>query len=156
AVVGHGALLRDVRLLANYVVGPDAVLLDCGQVTCDPGTTFGNGVALPVGVETGGRAGAGWAGLDLEPAAAGARSGENAELRERYTAAVGAYLTRVASPRGIIERGARVLCVPQVRNVYAGPSAVLDGATLVADSTLLSSEDEPVRVESGSLVKSSL
>jgi hypothetical protein len=156
AIVGHGALIRDVRLLANYVVGPDAILLDCGQVTCDPGTTFGNGVTLPVGVETGGRAVCGWAELDLELATAVARSGENTALRERYTAAVGTYLTRVASPRGIIERGARILCVPQVRNVYVGPSAVVDGATLVADSTLLSSEDEPARIESGALVKGSL
>src|SRR6266566_2638626 len=54
-VVGHDALVRDVRLLANYVVGPGAVLLDCGRVTCEAATTFGNGAVLPVGIETGGR-----------------------------------------------------------------------------------------------------
>jgi hypothetical protein len=43
-----------------------------------------------------------------------------------------------------------------VRNTYIGPRACIDGATLVADSTLLSNREEPVRIESGACVTGSL
>src|SRR5262249_34557136 len=45
-VIGAGALVRGVGLLANYVLEPGAVVFDCGRVTCEPPTTFGNGLVL--------------------------------------------------------------------------------------------------------------
>src|SRR5881394_1981570 len=33
-VVGHDAVVRDVRLLAHHVVAAGAVVADCGRVTC--------------------------------------------------------------------------------------------------------------------------
>src|SRR5437763_9730974 len=108
AVVGHDALVRDVRLLANYAVGPGAVLLDCGRVDCDAGTTFGNGAALPVGIECGGRPVRVFAELDVELAAAVARPGRHPGLAGAYSSAVDEYVARAASPRGIVGAGARV------------------------------------------------
>ncbi|HID21415.1 MAG TPA: DUF4954 family protein, partial [Planctomycetaceae bacterium] len=35
AVIGNEALIQDVRMLARCVVGSEAVLLNCGSVTCD-------------------------------------------------------------------------------------------------------------------------
>src|SRR5262245_48851574 len=156
SVIGHGALVRDVRLLAGYVVGPGAVVWDCGRVSAEPDTTFGNGAALPVGVETGGREVHAFAELDVELAAAVVRPGRRVGLRPRYAAAVAAYAERARSPRGIIERGARVVGAQQVRNAYVGPSALVDGPTLLADSTLLSSPEEPARVEAGTIVQGAL
>src|SRR5688572_12522777 len=46
SVIGHDALVRDVRLLANTVVGPGAVVVDCGRVTCAAGAAFGNGARV--------------------------------------------------------------------------------------------------------------
>lgn len=154
-VVGHDAVVRNVRLLSNCVVGPGAVLFDCGRVTCDRATTFGNGARVAVGVETGGRLVRVFAELDLELAAAAAQPA-NASFAERYAVAVEEYAARSACGRGIIERGARVLGAGQVRNVYLGPHARIDGATLVEDSTLLSSEEQPARVESGACVRGCL
>src|SRR5205823_3527591 len=48
-VIGHDALVRNVGLLADYVVGPGATASDCGRVFCDGPTAFGNGVAIPIG-----------------------------------------------------------------------------------------------------------
>src|SRR5207245_7945303 len=124
-------------------------LFDCGRVTCAPGTTFGNGVALSLGLEGGGRRVPAYAELDVETAAAVALSQGRRDLLEAYVAAVAEYAARAACPRGIIAGGARVQGTPQVRNVYFGSGARVDGATLLADSTLLSSADEPARVESG-------
>jgi hypothetical protein len=73
-VVGTGALVQNVRLLANCAVGEGAVLFDCGSITCDTQTTFGNGAVLSLGPETGGRDVAVYAEIDVEVAAAVARS----------------------------------------------------------------------------------
>src|SRR5262249_2328323 len=45
---------------------------------------------------------------------------------------------------------------PDVRNTYVGPNARVEGATAVADSTLLGDPEEPARVESGACVTRSL
>src|SRR2546422_168395 len=78
------ALVRDVRCLENCVVGPGAALLDWGQVVSDPGTAFGNGAGLPIGIETGGRPVPVYAELDVEVAAAVARLCGREGLREAY------------------------------------------------------------------------
>src|SRR5262245_1060688 len=54
-VIGHNALVRNVGLLANYVVGPNVAISDCGSITCEPGVRFGNGQQLPLAIEIGGR-----------------------------------------------------------------------------------------------------
>jgi hypothetical protein len=155
-VVGGGALVRDVRLLANYVVGEGAVLLDCGRITCDRQTTFGNGGVVSLGSETGGRDVLLFAEIDIELAAAVARSHGRPCFLEQYTTAVNEYIERARSARGIIGRGASVRHTPQLRNTYLGPHARVEGATLVADSTLLSDADDPTCVESGACVSHSL
>jgi hypothetical protein len=155
-VVGHDALVRGVSLLANYVVAESAVVLDCGCVSCSGETAFGNGVALPLGIESGGRDVHVYAEIDLAVVTAVARGRSRHDFLRRYARAVAAYAARARSCRGVLGRGAVVCHTPTVRNVYVGPHAVVEGATLVEDSTLLSDADEPVRVQSGAVVTSSL
>jgi hypothetical protein len=155
-VLGDDVLVRDVKLLANYVVGHRAAVMDCGQVLCDGATTFGNGAEVAVGVETGGRCLPVYAELDVGLAAAVAQAPAQGPLRGGYWAVVQEYKARAASRRGIIEPGARLLSTPRVRNVYLGRHAQVNGATLVEDSTLLSSEREPTTITSGACVRSSL
>jgi hypothetical protein len=155
-VVGHDALVCAVRMLAGYVVGQGALLFDCGTVACTGETAFGNGAALRLGPETGGREVGVFAEIDVETAAAVARPGPLRGLLPPYAAAVADYRHQATSGLGIIERGACVRATPTVRNTYIGAHALVDGVTLVADSTLLSSADEPTRVESGACVEGAL
>jgi hypothetical protein len=155
-IIGDDALVRDVKLLANYVLGPGVVLVNCGRITCDRGTSFGNGAAVPLGIESGGRDVAVYAEIDVDVAATVTRSRARHDFLNAYARAVADYAAEAASERGIIEHGSTVSNTPTVRNTYLGPHAVIDGATLVADSTLLSSEHEPVRIESGACVSRSL
>jgi hypothetical protein len=155
-VVGDDALVRDVKLLVNYVVGPGAVLVNCGRITCDRSTAFGNGAALPLGIESGGRDVAIYAEIDVDMAATVARARARHEFLQAYARAVADYAAEATCERGIIERDSAVSNTPTIHNTYLGPCAFLDGATFITDSTLLSSENEPVRVESGACVSHSL
>ncbi len=155
-VIGHEALIHEVRLLANYVIGPGALLLDCGRVTAEGETAFGNGAALRVALEAGGREVAVYAEIDVETAAAVARSRGRARPLGDYAAAVADYRARASSRRGLIEAGARVQGAGRILNSYVGPHARVDGATSITDSTLLSSEDEPAEVGEGACVRGAL
>jgi NDP-sugar pyrophosphorylase family protein len=155
-VIGDDTLVRDVRLLVNYVVGPNCLLLNCGQIVCDSGTAFGNGILLPLGIESGGRDVQIYADIDIDVAATIARSRSRRDLLKAYARAVADYAAEAGSSRGIIERGVTLCNTPALRNTYVGPGTAIDGPTLIADSTLLSSEKEPVRIESGACVTRSL
>ncbi len=156
SVIGHDALVRDVALLVNYAVGPGALVLDCGRVTCEAGTTFGVGTELPLAVESGGREVRVYAEITTEVAAAVARSRSRPDLLARYARAAAAYAARAASPRGVVGPGAVVRGTPEVRNTFVGARARVDGATRVADCTLLSNAEEPTAVESGACVTRSV
>jgi hypothetical protein len=155
-VIGNDVLVRDIKLLANYLVADGAVLLDCGTITCDRRTTFGNGATLPIGIESGGREVAIFAEMDCDLAARVARSRGRPEFLQQYAQAVADYTAQVVSDRGVIGQKAVLCSTPKVRNTYVGAHACIDGATLVSDCTMLSSADEPVRIESGACVSSSL
>jgi hypothetical protein len=155
-VIGHNALVRDVRLLANYVVGEGAILVDCGRVTCAAGTTFGNGARVPVALEGGGREVEVFAEMGVGLAAVAAAPGPRRPELDGYRAAVAAYRAAATSDRGVIGAGARVWSVPRLEDTFVGPAARIDGATAVLRSTLLSTPDDPVEVGSGALVADSL
>ena len=155
-VIGHDVLIRDVKLLANYVVGPRVVLFDCGTITAGPRTTFGNGASLSLGIESGGREVALFAEIDVEVAATVARHRSCQEFLEAYSKAVCNYVAGVVSSRGIIESDVVVRHTPQIHNVFLGSHARVDGANLIADSTVLSNSEEPTRISSGACVTSSI
>jgi hypothetical protein len=155
-VIGHDVLVQDVKLLARHVLGVDAVVFDCGSVACEGRTAFGNGSALSLGLENGGREVPVFAEMDVDTAAAIARSKAKRELQEQYAEAVADYTARASCPVGIIEHGAIVCHTPRIKNCYLGPCAQIDGATLLSESTVLSNSDEPTRVASGACVTESL
>jgi len=156
SIIGNDALVQDVRLLANVVVGEAAILFDCGRIVCEGTTTFGNGFDLPLAIETGGREVPVHAEIDVGLAEIIALRRSDSALLDRHRQAVADYATLVRSTRTIIEREAVIRHTPYVRNAYIGPHAVIDSATLVADTTLLSNSDEPARVESRACVTESV
>jgi hypothetical protein len=155
-VIGDDVLIRDVKLLANYIVAEGAVLFDCGSITCQPGTAFGNGLAIPLGIESGGWEVPMFAEIDVDTAAAIVKSRSRPELIRDYVQVVSSYAGRAVSRRGIIATGALVRDTPKIYNTFLGPYAKVDSATLVAESTVLSNHEEPARIQSGACVTHSL
>jgi hypothetical protein len=155
-VIGHNALIRDVKLLANYVVGAEALLWDCGTIICEGETTFGNGLPLLLGIETGGREVPSYAEITVAVADALTRGPSRGLALARCEKLIRNHLSRVRSSSGIIERGATIRRTARVRNTYVGRNAHVAEATLIDESTLLGSAEEPVKVLSGAIVTRSL
>jgi hypothetical protein len=156
STIGNNALVQEVKVLANTVVCEEAVLFDCGRILCEGETTFGNGLDLPLAIETGGREVPVFAEIDLGLAELIALRRSDPTLLARFREAVADYGRQVRSQKTIIERRARVCHIPQLRNAYVGQHSLIQGATSVSECTLLSSSDEPVVIESGACVSESI
>jgi hypothetical protein len=155
-VIGHDALVRNVGLLARMVLAPETIVSDCGSISCQGPTSFGNGQELPIAIETGGREVAIFAEIDVEIARSVAVARSQRQRLEEYASAIADYARRCKSSRGIVERGASIRHTPVVRNVYLGPGAHVEAATALEECTILSSADEPVHIQSGAFVRRSL
>ncbi|AXA37378.1 MAG: DUF4954 family protein [Candidatus Hydrogenedentota bacterium] len=156
SVISDDALIHNVGVLSNYVVGPKAVVMNCKTVSATPGTAFGNGVEMSIAIETGGREVLSYAELTIPVAEKVTKNRDNKELLAEYADFVAKYVEAVKSPKGIIEEGAKVLNTAKVVNVYVGPYAVIDNATKVSEATLLSNKEEKTEVLDGSWVVKSI
>lgn len=155
-VIADNALVAETGLLANYLVGRNAVLFANGTAAANPPCLFGTGQALALAVETGEREVEIYAEITVEVAARMASSRRDTSLLETYHKLLTAYLEKIAGERGFIGEGAVVRNCPKIRDTFIGPHAVVDGVTLVENCALLSNAEEPTRVEEGALVKNSV
>ncbi len=150
------ALVSSVRLLCRTHVGSRAVVLGCGVVTCSPeGTSFGNGLSMPLGVEAGGRDTLAFAELSPALAAEVACRRDDRAFQAAYAEGVQRYAAAARSALTILEPGAQLLSCSRVADAYVGPAAVLDGSR-VERASLLSLPDERTRVLAGSVVRDAL
>jgi len=155
--VGDGVLVRDVGLLANCVVNEEAVISNVGELTASSHPTFGNGLELALGIETGERAVRAFAELDLDLASALVKEPPGSELRKEYEELVERFLGLIALLRkGYVGRRATIRTTPRLRDLFVGEGAEIVGATAVENSTILSSAEEPSRITDGALVKDSI
>lgn len=153
--IGDGCLVSRVALLSNCVLRERCVALDVGFLGASGDCAFGNGRQIAIGIETGGREVLSYAEITIPVAAAVALRRSDREFLDAYAAFVKAYIERCRAPFGVVERGAVVRHTPRVENVYVGEGALVDGATLVRDCTILSAPDERTAVRDGAYVRNS-
>ena len=156
SVVEDDVLVREVKLLSNYVVKKGSILFNNGTVVCKEKADFGNGGELSIAIETGGREVRIFAEITVDIAAKIATSRNDDALLRQYSGLIDQYTKKVTSPKGIIEEGAIIKNTPEVRDTYIGQSAVIDNARMIAKSTILSNPEEKTEISAGAYVKGSL
>ncbi len=147
--VEDGAAIHAVGLLAHYDVGPGAVIFRCGQLTCQPDSTFGAGCRIRVFNEGGGREIPLYDRLSAQVAYLLA----SYRHRPRMIAALEALIARRVSAsrgtRGQLAANCRVTSCGLFRNVTVGPAAVLEGVELLEEATIVSTPEDPTRLGPG-------
>ena len=154
--VGDNAYLANTSLIANYVIGPRAVIQGCGRILCAGPTLFGNGQRITMGLEIPGRDTAVFAEIDVETAAQIAANRKSPLSIEAYEAAIAEYLKLATSHVGIIEAGAVIQNTPKLLNVYVGEDTNIDSAASLENVTILSAPDETAFIATGACVKDAL
>eukprot|EP00301_Raphidiophrys_heterophryoidea_P006162 c12509_g1_i1.p1 GENE.c12509_g1_i1~~c12509_g1_i1.p1 ORF type:complete len:670 (+),score=186.12 c12509_g1_i1:35-2044(+) len=155
--IGSGALVSDNLILSQSWVGPAAVIMGCGRITCSgKGTTFGNGHVICVGPETGGRDVPIFATMTLEAATAIACMRDDKTNVDNFDNAVKAYTTAVRSSTNVFGDHSRSFNCPILHDVFIGPYGVFETCEAHDVCALSGPDDDVTRVEAHSHVTHSV
>ena len=153
--VGRNVLIKNVGTISNYIIKEGAAVINCASII-GGATTFGNGVEMNVAIETGGRELKSYAEMTIPVAELVCGRRGDKELQKEYADFIAKYFKAVKSPKGIICEKAIIRNMPKVIDSFIGKSAVIDAATLVSESTILSNDEEKTEVVDGAFVRKSI
>jgi carbonic anhydrase/acetyltransferase-like protein (isoleucine patch superfamily) len=142
-------------VLAHYLVKENAVVFRVGSISLTKNCTFGNGIKIPVGMETGGREVASFAELDVLIAEKVALQRGDTNLLKSYEDFVQQYKSNISFDFGVIENNSIIRNTANIKNTYIGAGALIDGASLIENCTILSSPEEQTQIGNGAFIKNS-
>jgi len=151
--IGDGCLIADTSLVSNYVLREGCVVFGVGALKASGDCSFGGGVEIAIGIETGGREVLSYAEMTIPVAAAVATRRDDPDFLKAYGEFVKSYVEACGADFGIVEPGAIVRNTTRVEDTYVGKSALIDGATLVQNAAVLSAPDEPTEISYGAFVR---
>ncbi len=147
--VGDSVRIANVGVhLANYRIGSHSLIENVGTLETRPGATFGNGVEIELVNEGGGREVVLFNRLNSQFAYLLCLHRYRTETIEKLQAIARAEAEKARADQGTIGRGARISNAGKIVDVNLGEGAVVDGASLLHNGTLLSSIDAPTLVGS--------
>ena len=132
--------------IANYDIGRNVCIENVGTMETSPGATFGNGVEIEPLNEGGGREVVLFDRLDSQFAHLLCVHRYRPKLTEKLLAIAHAEVAKVKADRGRIGSGVRISNVKRIADVKIAAGAVIEDATLLANGTVLSSEEAPTRI----------
>lgn len=145
--IGDGVRIANVGAhIANYDIGSGVVIEHVSTIETAPDATFGNGIEIEPVNEGGGREVVLFNRLDSQFAHLLCLHRYRTKLIERLQAIAAAEAAKAGGNQGTIGTGARVCGVKRISNVNIGEHAVIDGAALLENGTVLSSEEAPTTI----------
>ncbi len=147
--IGDHVLISDVKKLSNYIIEDHVRIDDVGTLEVTEATTFGNGVEIDVLNEGGGRGLPLFDRLSSQIAYLAVAYRHDKDFTAAILRLIREYCKSRQSGKGRVEAGARISHTPMIRNVNIGKEAVISGATLLEEGTIVSCGEAPVQVGEG-------
>ena len=147
-----GANVRIARIgsvVACYHIGDGVVIQDVAALTATAGSSFGAGTEVETVNEGGGRVVRLVPDLSAQVAYLQAFRGHSTQLHDKLAGLVESAVASHRHEHGTVGAHARVLHCGVVTNVLIGPHAVVRGAALLDDGTILSCAEHPTVVGEG-------
>lgn len=149
-IVGDNVYLGHARShIANYLIENDVVIDNVDLLAVEGDCSFGNGKAVSVVNEGGGRE------IPIYDRLS-AHTGYILAFYRHRPAAIGRlqemirqYAASVTSSMGRIGRGARITNCGILKNIKVGPAAVIEGANRLENGSINSSTEDPVYIGPG-------
>ena len=141
--------------ISNYVVNSGAILHNIGSLSCSSISSFGNGIIISVGIETGGRDVRSFAELPFDLAAYIALHRSNTDFLFAYDHFIDAYVERCRIGFGYIGSGCVCMHTPVITDTCIAGTVSIQGATAIKNSTLIGTPAAPTLVQSGALIENS-
>ena len=147
--IGDGAYVSHVGCLANYDIDDGVVIDHVGILAVEGETAFGNGTAIAVLNEAGGRELKIFDRLSAQIAYLLVLYRHDAAMRERLEALIEAYAAARRAPRGRIAAGSRVEHCTRLINVAIGPHATVSGAAELVEGSVVGCPEDPAVIGPG-------
>jgi len=146
------SLISRCGLIANYVVSKYSVLYNISTITAGKENTFGNGNDISIGPETGERS----VKIFSEMTMSIAESILSPINKTDYDEFILYFTKQSTLNAGYIGHNCRIINTTSIRNSFINDMTVIEGASLISDSTILSSENDPTFIGSGVEIKDSI
>ena len=151
--IGDNCHVAHAGLISRCIMKEGSVVRRVGSLTAGEAPSFGNGIEISVGIETGGREVLSCAEISLPLVSAVAMNRRDTGFIRKYQTFARSYAEECRFSFGVIETGAIVRNAGSIRDCYLGPGAVVDGATLLENCTVLSEKRETTEVSHGAIVR---
>lgn len=145
------------RIFATLVVRDSLLSNSSTGFTGDSrGTLYGNGVNIPIGIETGGREIGLYSDLSLELAEYVLMHPGSPAVKDAYQTHLSDYLERIRFTWTIIDKHSRILDCRSIINSYIGPYSRILGADEISNSSIFSTSSDPSIVTNSSIIRNSI
>ena len=132
--------------IANYDIGEGVVIRNCGHISTEGSTSFGNGTRVAVLNETGGREVPIWDRLTSHMAYIITLYRHRPAAIEVIENLIDKYAESVKSDRGVIGSGSYIAGCGTIKNVKIGNGSVIEDVSRLAEGSVNSSFKDPVYI----------
>jgi len=132
--------------IANYDIGEGVVIRNCGHISTEGSTSFGNGTRVAVLNETGGREVPIWDRLTSHMAYIITLYRHRPAAIEVIENLIDKYAESVMSDRGVIGSGSYIAGCGTIKNVKIGNGSVIEDVSRLAEGSVNSSFKDPVYI----------
>ena len=152
--IGSNVIINNIGdYIANYNIEDKVVIKNCGKIRTEGISTFGNGTTVNVLNETGGRAVKIWDRLSAHEAYIIALYRHRHEAVRIIEKMVDDYSLAHSSGTGTIGQNSKIFNSSNIRNIKFGPSSYVEGAILLNEGSVNSSEADPVFIGPGVIME---
>jgi len=135
--------------LANYIIEDDAIIENVDTLAVEGESNFGNGLAVKVLNETGGREAWIYDNLSAQLAFITVFYRHKTAVIERITELIKQYAGQIASSVGTVAGKAILMNCGTIKNVRIGENARLEGVVGLTNGTIVSCQEAPTSIGAG-------
>jgi hypothetical protein len=152
--VGSDVLISNIgEYISNYIIENDVVIKNCGKISTDGVSTFGNGTEVAVLNETGRRSVKIWDRLSAHEAYIIALYRHRSKAVSLIEKMVEDYASTLASCYGRIGHNSKIINSSIIRNIRVGPYTRIEGAIRLNEGSVNSCQEDPVNIGPGVIME---
>ncbi len=152
--VGSDVVINNIGdFIVNYNIEDDVIIRNCGKISTEGISTFGNATEVAVLNETGARSVKIWDQLSAHQAYIIALYRHRIKAVKKIEQMVTDYSKSVSSDRGTIGHNSRLLNCRNIRNVRIGPFSSIEGTISLNEGSINSCKEDPVHIGHGVIME---
>ncbi len=152
---GSESLIYNCGIISGYIITGNSSILNTDSITARGMQRFGNGIEIPLGMESGGREITSFADITIPIAAAASMDRMDNGFIEYYREKLTGYMDELESPFGVICGNSIIRNTGSISGSFIGEYVNIDGAQAVINSTVLGGKEETTEISHGAFISNS-